>query len=121
MMLKNTQVYNMSIAFLGGVIEMIGRQPVGQDHLFYAFNLESVVPQKHLLRSIARCLDLTDLRQHLAEYYSHTGRPSIDPELMIRMLVVGYCYGKPARLRKLSRKSTVLPEYGDAQNCPEHP
>ena len=72
---------------------MMGRQAVGQDHLFYAFNLESVVPQKHLLRSIARCLDLTDLRQHLAEYYSHTGRPSIDPELMIRMLVVGYCYG----------------------------
>jgi len=72
---------------------MMGRQPVGQNHLFYAFNLESVVPQKHLLRSMARCLDLTDLRQHLAEYYSHTGRPSIDPELMIRMLVVGYCYG----------------------------
>lgn len=72
---------------------MMGRQPSEQDHLFYAFNLESVIPQKHLLRGIARCLDLTDLRQHLADYYSHTGRPSIDPELMIRMLVVGYCYG----------------------------
>ena len=72
---------------------MMGRQPGGQDHLFYSFNLESVVPQNHLLRGIDRCLDLTDLRQHLAEYYSHTGRPSIDPVLMIRMLVVGYCYG----------------------------
>ena len=71
----------------------MGRQPGGQDHLFYSFNLESVVPQKHLLRGIDRCLDLADLRQHLAEYYSHTGRPSIDPVLMIRMLVVGYCYG----------------------------
>jgi transposase len=72
---------------------MMGHLPGGQDHLFYSFNLESVVPEKHLLRGIDRCLDLTDLRQHLADYYSHTGRPSIDPELMIRMLVVGYCYG----------------------------
>ena len=71
----------------------MGHLPGGQDHLFYSFNLESVVPEKHLLRGIDRCLDLTDLRQHLADYYSHTGRPSIDPELMIRMLVVGYCYG----------------------------
>ena len=82
----------------------MGRQPVGQDHLFYAFNLESVVPQKHLLRGIASCLDLTDLRQHLAEYYSHTGRPSIDPELMIRMLVVGYCYGIRSERRLCARK-----------------
>ena len=83
----------MRIACFRGVIKMMGKLPSGQDHLFYAFNLESVVPQKHLLRSIARCLDLNDLRQHLAEYYSHTGRPSVDPELMIRMLIVGYCYG----------------------------
>ena len=72
---------------------MMGHLPSGQDQLFYSFNLESVVPQKHLLRGIDRCLELADLRDHLAEYYSHTGRPSIDPELMIRMLVVGYCYG----------------------------
>lgn len=71
----------------------MGQQPGGQNHLFYTFNLETVVPQKHLLRGIDRCLDLGDLREHLAEYYSHTGRPSIDPELMIRMLLVGYCYG----------------------------
>ena len=50
-----------------GVIKMMGRQPGGQDHLFYSFNLESVVPQNHPLRGIDRCLDLTDLRQHLAE------------------------------------------------------
>lgn len=72
---------------------MKGRQRGGQEHLFYSFDLESVIPQKHLLRGIERCLELADLRQHLAEYYSHTGRPSIDPELMIRMLIVGYCYG----------------------------
>jgi Transposase domain (DUF772) len=45
------------------------------------------------LPAVERCLDLADLRQHLAEYYSHTERPSIDPELMIRMLVIGYYYG----------------------------
>ncbi len=65
----------MRIAFCGGVIKMMGRQLGGQEHLFYSFDLESVIPQKHLLRGIDRCLDLADLRQHLAEYYSHTGRP----------------------------------------------
>lgn len=72
---------------------MMGQQARGQERLFYSFNLEAVVPANHLLRGIDRCLDLGDLRQHLADYYSHTGRPSVDPELMIRMLVVGYCYG----------------------------
>jgi transposase len=72
---------------------MMGQQTSNQDRLFYSFNLESHVPQNHLLRGIDRFLDLRDLRQHLADYYSHTGRPSIDPELMIRMLVIGYCFG----------------------------
>jgi len=71
----------------------MGHQPGGQDRLFYSFNLEDHIPQDHLLRGIDRCLDLSELRQHLADYYSHTGRPSIDPELMIRMLIVGYSYG----------------------------
>jgi len=51
------------------------------------------VPQDHLLRDIDRILDLSELRAHLAPYYSHTGRPSVDPELMIRMLLIGYCLG----------------------------
>ncbi len=72
---------------------MMGRQASGQEKLFYAFNLEDHVPQNHLLRSIDRFLDLSDLRKHLSQFYSHTGRPSIDPELMIRMLVIGYCFG----------------------------
>jgi len=50
-------------------------------------------PQDHLLRSIDRFVDLSDIRQFLTEFYSHTGRPSIDPELLIRMLLVGYCFG----------------------------
>lgn len=72
---------------------MMGSQGGGQDRLFYSFNLEEHVPQNHLLRSIDHCLDLSELRQYLADYYSHTGRPSIDLELMIRMLIIGYCYG----------------------------
>lgn len=70
-----------------------GQQRQAADELFYAFNLEELVPQDHLLRSIDRFLDFTDLRKHLAPCYSHTGRPSVDPELMIRMLLIGYCLG----------------------------
>lgn len=68
-------------------------QTANQDQLFYAFNLEEHIPHDHLLRGINRFLDLSTLREHLAPFYSHTGRPSIDPELMIRMLVIGYCFG----------------------------
>jgi transposase len=72
---------------------MMGSNDKPQDEFFYSFNLDDVVPQDHLLRSIDRFLDLSDLREHLAPYYSHTGRPSVDPELMIRMLIIGYCLG----------------------------
>jgi len=68
-------------------------QSGSQDQLFYSFNLNDHVPGDHLLRGIDRFLDLGALRQYLAPLYSHTGRPSIDPELMIRMLVIGYCMG----------------------------
>jgi transposase len=72
---------------------MMGQQGAGQDRLFYSFDLDDHVPQEHLLRGVDQFLDLSDLRQHLAAFYSHTGRPSVDPELMIRMLIVGYCFG----------------------------
>jgi transposase len=71
----------------------MGQRSGIQDRLFYSFNLDEHVPTDHLLRGIDRYLDLTDLHQHLDAYYSHTGRPSVDPELMIRMLLVGYCFG----------------------------
>jgi transposase len=70
---------------------MMGERQVQQDALFYEFSLERHVPEKHLLRSIDRFVD--DLRRELAPFYSAIGRPSIDPELMIRMLIVGYCFG----------------------------
>ncbi len=71
---------------------MMGRRKSDQGQLFYAFDLEAVVPDDHQVRRIAAVLDLSWLRNELAPHYSHTGRPSIDPELMIRMLVVGYVF-----------------------------
>ncbi len=72
---------------------MMGQLDSGQDKLFYSFNLDNHVSRTHLLRGIDHALDLGELRQHLAPFYSPIGRPSIDPELMIRMLIVGYCFG----------------------------
>ena len=72
---------------------MMGEHSGKQDRLFYSFNLDEHVPTDHLLRGVDRFLDLAALRQHLARFYSHTGRPSVDPELMVRMLLVGYCFG----------------------------
>src|SRR4051794_40576298 len=72
---------------------MMGPRQVDQAPLFYEFSLERHVPAAHLLRAIDRFVDLSDVRSHLAPFYSSTGRPSIDPELLIRMLLVGYCFG----------------------------
>jgi transposase len=71
---------------------MMGRQ-AEQEALFYEFSLERRVPADHMLRSIDRFVELGELRTHLAPFYSSMGRPSIDPELLIRMLLVGYCHG----------------------------
>lgn len=72
---------------------MMGERRVDQAALFYTFSLEDHVPANHLLRSIDRFVELEGLRGHLAPFYSAMGRPSIDPELLIRMLLVGYCFG----------------------------
>jgi transposase len=71
---------------------MMGRRKGEQGQLFYAFDLEAVVPDDHQVRRIALVLDLSWVRGELAPHYSHTGRPSIDPELMIRMLILGYVF-----------------------------
>src|SRR4249919_3102499 len=72
---------------------MMGHRQVEQAALFYEFSLERHVPANHLLRSIDRFVELDELRRELAPFYSNLDRPSIDPELMIRMLIVGYCFG----------------------------
>ncbi len=68
---------------------MLGPRQVDQSALFYEFSLEA----DHMLRSIDRFVDLSEVRGELAGFYSHTGRPSVDPELTIRMLLVGFCFG----------------------------
>jgi transposase len=74
---------------------MMGRQRRDQGRLFYEFRLEDRIPENHLLRrmNVFMTVALADLHKELEPYYSDIGRPSIDPELMIRMLIVGYCYG----------------------------
>src|SRR6185295_10823711 len=71
---------------------MMGRLNHDQKQLFYSFCLDEVVPDDHLVRAIASVLDLSWVHKELAPYYSTTGRPSIDPVLMIRMLIVGYVF-----------------------------
>ena len=72
---------------------MMGEQRVDQGALFYEFSLDRHVPADHLLRRIDRFVELGELRARLGPFYSSMGRPSIDPELLIRMLLVGYCFG----------------------------
>src|SRR3979490_1946834 len=72
---------------------MMGRLKSDQGQLFYEFCLGDAVPEDHLVRKIDAALDLSWLRSELASHYSAMGRPSIDPELMIRMLVVGHVFG----------------------------
>ena len=74
---------------------MMGRQDRDQVQLFYEFSLDEMIPTDHLLRriNVFATTVLADLHQKLTGFYSDMGRPSVDPELMIRMLLVGYCYG----------------------------
>ncbi|MBQ2261816.1 MAG: hypothetical protein II336_10655 [Loktanella sp.] len=75
------------------IIELEGTAMMGQikekGQLFYRFRIEDHVPAGHLLRQVDGFLDFSSLRAELAPLYSHTGRPSVDPELMIRMLLIG--------------------------------
>ena len=80
------------IATLGGLLLMMGHHSRSES-LFYYFRLEDQVPEDHLLRLIDRHVSLDFVRAKLKDYYSDTGRPSIDPELLLRMLLVGYLYG----------------------------
>ncbi len=72
---------------------MVGPKQEAQAALFYEFSLDDHIPMDHLFRSMNRFVDLSSIRAHLADLYSHTGRPSVDPELPILMLLIGYCFG----------------------------
>ena len=93
---------------------MMGERRVMQEALFYGFSLERHVPDNHLLRKIDRFVDLSALRAHLGPYYSEVGRPSIDPELMMRMLIVGYCSGIRSERRLCDEVQSILPTAGSA-------
>src|SRR6202161_2663949 len=89
---------------------MMGPRQVEQGVLFYNFSLDAHVPGDHLLRSIGRFVDLSELRRELAPFYSTLGRPSIDPELMVRMLIVGYSFGIRSE-RRLCGEGHLNPAY----------
>ena len=72
---------------------MMGRQNNDQGPLFYEFRLDEAVPDDHLVRTIDAVLDLSWVYAELAPHYPTLGRPSIDPVLMIRMLIIGYVFG----------------------------
>jgi len=87
---------------------MMGRREGGQGQFFYSFELDKVVPSDHLVRQIDSVLDLDWVHKELALYYSHTGRPSIDPLLMIRMLIVGYVFAIRSERRLCSEVQVNL-------------
>src|SRR5512147_1479990 len=97
---------------------MIGRQTGDQRQLFYLFNLETRLPSDHLLRRINPTVTgvLADLREKLARFYSEIGRPSVDPELMLRMLIVGYCYGIRSE-RRLCEEVHLVKRFQTIHQC----
>src|ERR1700726_3633125 len=82
------------IAILGGLLIMMGQHCRGEA-LFYYFRLEDQVPETHLLRLIDKHISLAFVREELKENYSDTGRPSVDPELLLRILLIGICMASP--------------------------
>ena len=90
--LKGRELADLVLLKKAGTELMMGPRQVEQGALFYKFSIQAHVPANHLLRSIDRFVDLSECGD-LAPFYSTMGRPSIDPELIIRMLIVGYCFG----------------------------
>src|SRR5438132_4937840 len=80
------------IFILGGLLIMMG-QHARTEALFYYFRLEDHVPENHLLRLIEKHISFAFVREKLKDSYSETGRLSIDPELLLRILLIGYLYG----------------------------
>ncbi len=104
---------------------MMGRRERGQGQFFYTFDLDKVVPPDHLVRQIDSVLDLDWVHKELAPYYSHTGRPSIDPALMIRMLIVGYVFALRSERRLCSEVRVNLAyrwfcKLGIEDDIPDH-
>src|SRR6266852_3321340 len=86
------------ITILGGARIMMGKHD-RSEALFYYFRLEDQVPETHLLRLIDKHISFAFVREKLKDSYSETGRPSIDPELLLRILLIGYLYGVTSERR----------------------
>jgi transposase len=104
---------------------MMGRREGGQGQFFYSFDLDKVVPPDHLVRQVEGVLDLSWVHRELAPYYSHTGRPSIDLVLMIRMLIVGYVFAIRSERRLCSEVQVNLAyrwfcQLGIEDRIPDH-
>jgi len=104
---------------------MMGRRERRQGQFFYSFDLDKAVPTDHLVRQIDGVLDLDWVHKELVPYYSHTGRPSIDPVLMIRMLIVGYVFALRSERRLCSEVRVNLAyrwfcKLGIEDDIPDH-
>ena len=90
---------------------MMGQQ-IRTESLFYYFRLEDQIPEDHLLRLIDQHIDLSFVRERLKNSYSGTGRPSIDPEVLLRLLLLGYLYGITSERRLLEEVRMHRPIVG---------
>jgi len=103
---------------------MMGQQPRAET-LFYYFRLEDQIPEDHLLRLLDRHVDFSFVRERLKSFYSSTGRPSIDPEVLLRLLLIGYLYGITSERRLLEEVKMHLAyrwftRLGFEQEIPDH-
>jgi len=103
---------------------MMGQQP-RTESLFYYFRLEDQIPEDHLLRLLDHYVDFSFVRERLKSFYSSTGRPSIDPEVLLRLLLVGYLYGITSERRLLEEVKMHLAyrwftRLGFEQEIPDH-
>ncbi len=95
------------ISIFGGLLIMMGQHD-RSEALFYYFRLEDQVPETHLLRLIDRHVSFAFVREQLRDRYSENGRPSIDPELLLRMLLIGYLYGVTSERKLVEELRTHL-------------
>src|SRR3989454_12385808 len=102
------------ISIVGGLLIMMG-QHARSEALFYYFRLEDQVPENHLLRLIEKHISFAFVRERLKDSYSETGRPSIDPELLLRILLLGYLYGITSE-RKLVEECACIWRGGDRKS-----
>src|SRR6266403_866218 len=94
------------ILIVGGLLIMMGQHD-RSEALFYYFRLEDQVPENHLLRLIEKHISFEFVRERLKDSYSDTGRPSIDPELLLRIVLIGYLYGITSERKLVEERACI--------------